>query len=46
MIQVYCNDANGVNRWLKERQDVKVIDIKMAMNNDGEYVMVVYEINN
>ncbi|MFF5816383.1 hypothetical protein [Lysinibacillus capsici] len=43
MIQVYCNDENGVNRWLAEHHElVYVIDIKFAMNNDGEYIMVIY----
>lgn len=44
MIQVYCNDENGINKWLTENQSsVEVIDIKFAMNNDGEYIMVIYK---
>lgn len=45
MIQVYCNDENGVNKWLREHQDVEIIDIKIAMNNDGEFIMVIYKTN-
>lgn len=46
MIQVYCNDENGINEWLAEYHDsVEVIDVKIAMNNDGEYIMVVYRKN-
>lgn len=45
MIQIYCNDENGVNKWLREHQDVEIIDIKMAMNNDGEFIMVIYKTN-
>ena len=43
MIQVYCNDEKGINKWLREHQDVEVIDIKMSMNNEGEYIMVIYK---
>ena len=43
MLQVYCNDENGVNQWLRDNQDVEVLDIKLSTNNDGEYIMVVYE---
>lgn len=43
MIQVYCNNENGINKWLSENTDVEVIDIKMSMNNDGEYIMVIYK---
>lgn len=43
MIQVYCNSEKGVNEWLKENFNlVEVIDIKMAMNEIGEYIMVIY----
>lgn len=47
MIQVYCDDENGVNRWLKENYSkVEVIDVKIALNELGEMVMVTYkEIN-
>ncbi|MDM5245724.1 hypothetical protein [Lysinibacillus sp. G4S2] len=44
MIQVYCNDENGINKWLKENHNlVDIIDVKIAMNNDGEWIMVVYK---
>jgi hypothetical protein len=45
MIQVYCDGEDGTNKWLKEHQDVEIIDIKIAMNQDGEMIMVVYKIN-
>lgn len=44
MIQIYCNDENGVNRWLAENDGkMEVIDVKIAMNQDGEYIMVIYK---
>lgn len=42
-IQVYCNSEDCVNRWLKEHRDIEIIDIQIALNNDGELIMVVYK---
>ena len=43
MIQVYCDNERGVNKWLKEHPNVEVIDIKMSTKHDGELIMVVYK---
>lgn len=43
MIQVYCNDEDGVNKWLASNTDREVISIQMAMNEQGEYIMVTYK---
>lgn len=44
MLQVYCNDEKGINKWLQEKFNlVEVIDIKFSMNQDGEYIMVIYK---
>lgn len=40
--QVYCNSEDLVNMWLREHPDVEIIDIKLALNDDGELIMVVY----
>jgi hypothetical protein len=45
MIQVYCADEIGMNNWLKKNSHVEVIDIKMCMNEQGEYLMAIYRIN-
>lgn len=45
MIQVYCDGENGINKWLKDHKDVEVIDIKIALNEQGEYIMVIYKTN-
>ena len=46
MIQVYCNDESGVNQWLRATHGTsEVVDIKIAMNEHGEYIMVVYKEN-
>ncbi|GKU81219.1 hypothetical protein [Niallia sp. NCCP-28] len=46
MIQVYCNDENGVNKWLRENQSVEVINVQMCLTAEyGEYIMVVYKTN-
>lgn len=43
MIQVYCDGEEGINKWLRGNQDIKIIDIQMALNNDGYGIMIVYE---
>lgn len=45
MIQIYCDGEDGINQWLRKHQEVKVIDIKMSLNDDGYGIMVVYETN-
>lgn len=45
MIQVYCDDENGINKWLASNTDKEVISIQIAMNELGEYIMVVYKTN-
>lgn len=45
MIQVYCDTEDGVNKWLREHQDVEIVDFRMAMNQDGEWIMVVYKLS-
>lgn len=42
--QVFCSDEIGVNMWLKKNPETEVTDIKIAANEDGELVMVVYKI--
>ena len=43
MIQVYCNDEKGVNKWLSENSDKEIVNIQMTLNESGEYIMVVYK---
>lgn len=41
--QVYVDTEPGINRWLKENSHLDVVDIKLAANNDGEVIMIVYK---
>jgi hypothetical protein len=45
MIQVYCDTEQGINNWLKDHQDVEIVDFRMAFNNQysEEWIMVVYK---
>ena len=43
MIQVYCDNERGVNKWLQEHKDIKVMDIKISLDADGELIMVIYK---
>lgn len=42
IVQVYVDTQDGVNRWLKQNNHVKVVDIKMSANEMGEIIMVIY----
>lgn len=42
--QVYCDTEEGINKWLRENRSVDIVDIKMSMNEEGEYIMVIYRI--
>lgn len=44
MIQVYCNDENGVNKFLAENHGkIKFISSQMCLNGDFEYIMITYQ---
>ena len=44
LIQIYCDTELGVNRWLDKNQHFEVVDIKLAGNEAGEIIMVIYKI--
>ena len=44
MMQVYCDTEVGINNWLKENKDKEVVDIKLAANESGELIMIVYKV--
>lgn len=43
MIQVYCDTEYGINNWLKDHQDVDILDFRMTFNKQEEWIMVVYK---
>ena len=42
MMQVYCDNTDRTNKWLKEHPNVEVIDIKMSLSVEGKLIMVIY----
>lgn len=45
MVQIYCDTEDGINKWLKEHPDVELLDFRMALNEEYEWIMVVYKTN-
>ena len=44
MIQVYCNNEQEINNWLKDNHGkVEIMDFKMSVGIDDTWIMVVYD---